>query len=378
MFLKSGRRYGTEETLQVLFDFVQSMPRNGSWVSYLCHEDEEALWYAPTEDVPEGWQFLNADPGTILTDQRQHRFLDEGTHRINTLGASSECFSKLSTELNHYMIAFLDTVSFCNLRLSSRTIANLTKPEDLPQAFWASRFSDGREMDFFPVGHSTTETWRGLYFNLKHSLHDTSTRGHMRNRRRIWNCVGNITPCMISMLHQQPLLQDTAHLEQEVAINKLELTQRTQGFKGAPCGNPSEGIRVTGSRYLNLRPRSVQTKTLSISASKLNLDKREYISGFRIFKQDGDEIAPIGVFEPDAETHFSFGSSDNVIAVHVAVTFGGIVGLAFRVKDAFGGLSWRTVGKVDKPDEYVGIRMLKPQNGGYISGLLLGLDVRLI
>ncbi|KAH7169296.1 hypothetical protein DER46DRAFT_635251 [Fusarium sp. MPI-SDFR-AT-0072] len=378
MFLKSGRRYETEELLKVLFDFIRSMPRNGGrwmWISYLCPENEQALFSATfREDLPEVWAFLQADPGMILTDQSPYRLTNGRTNGFDYLRASSDCFSKLSTELNHCAIDFLDSRSFCNLRLSSTTIANLTKPSDLSQTFWASRFSGDHEMNFFPVDHNRTETWRNLYFNLKHSLNDTSTTGHMRNRQRIWNGLENITPCMISMLRQRPRLESTARCREELVSLGYEMTQKTQGLKGVPCTNPSEGIQVVGSRYLNLRLGGLGNEEMRILVSRVYLDKRDYICGFRARKPDGTENFRIGLIQPDAETHFSLRSSDQVVAVHVATTFGGIVGLAFRIKDELGGVSWKLVGKVDKPDVHVGIKMLEPKNGPYISGLLLGLD----
>ncbi|KAI7763635.1 hypothetical protein LZL87_010690 [Fusarium oxysporum] len=117
-----------------------------------------------------------------------------------------------------------------------------------------------------------------------------------------------------------------------------------------------------------------RNEEMRILVSRVYLDKRDYICGFRARKPDGTENFRIGLIQPDAETHFSLRSSDQVVAVHVATTFGGIVGLAFRIKDELGGVSWKLVGKVDKPDVHVGIKMLKPKNGPYISGLLLGLD----
>ncbi|KAK2128842.1 hypothetical protein NOF04DRAFT_1346157 [Fusarium oxysporum II5] len=378
MFLKSGRRYETEELSKVLSDFIQSMPRHGGgwkWISYLCAENEQALAQATDREGPtEGWAFLKADPGRIVTYPNFCRFLDGGTYGTNHTGTSSDCFSKLSTELNHCMIDFLDTTSFCNLRLSSTTIANLTKPTELPQTFWASRFSHDHEMNFFPVDHNRTETWRDLYFDLKHSLHDNSSRGHMRHRQQIWNGLENITHCMISMLRQRPRLEKTARCRQKLVSLGYEMTQKTQGLKGVPCSSPSKGIQVRGSRYLNLRLGGLGNEEVRISVSRVYLDKRDYICGFRARRLDGAENFRIGLIQPDAETHFSLRSSDQVIAVHVASTFGGLVGLAFRIKDELGGVSWKLMGKVDKPDDYVGIKMLKPQNGPYISGLLLGLD----
>lgn len=369
MFLNSERRFDTEQILQALFDFIQSMPRNSDgWISYLRPQNEPAVFLATFAGYPGYWDFLKADPSIAVTSPNWHRFVDGGSYGTQ---ASLDVFSSLSTELNYCVINLLNTVSFCNLRLASTTIANLSKPGDIPQAFWASRFTRDHEMNFFPIEHDSTETWRDLYFNLKYSLKDSSATGHMRNRLRIWMGLEKITPYIIAMLQQSPCLEDTAQLREEIASAGYELTHKIQGFEGVPGTNPPGGIQVTGSRYLNLRGGAW------ISVTRGYIDGRQYILGFRVQKRDGKEKFRIGLINTNKETTFFIEETDQVIALKVATTFGGIVGLAFRIKDKLGGVDWKVVGKVGTLDDYVGIKTLKPQNGGYISGLLLGLDVRL-
>ncbi|CCT69595.1 uncharacterized protein FFUJ_05493 [Fusarium fujikuroi IMI 58289] len=366
MFLNSERRYDTEQILQALFDFIQSMPSNSDgWISYLRHQNEPAVFLATFAGYPGYWDFLKADPSIAVTHPNSHRFVDGGTYGTQ---ASSDVFSSLSTELNYCVINFLNTVSFCNLRLASTTIANLSKPGDIPQAFWASRFTRDHEMNFFPMEHDSTETWRDLYFNLKYSLKDSSTTGHMRNRLWIWKGLDKITPYIIAILQQRPCLKDTAQLREHIASEGYELTHKIQGFEGVPGTNPSGGIRVTGSRYLNLRGGAW------ISVTRGSIDGRQYILGFRVQRRDGKEKLRIGLINTNKETTFFIGETDQVIALKVATTFGGIVGLAFRIKDKLSGVDWKVVGKVGALDDYVGIKILKPQNGRYVSGLLLGLD----
>jgi hypothetical protein len=374
MFLKSGRRYENEQILQVLFDFRQSMPINGNnWISYLCPGNETALYLAtfPGNNYPR-CGFLKADPTISVTRPALYPLVDGGTHGVDDTLASSDVFSKLSIELNHGIINLLDNVSLCNVRLASKVVANLSKPAELPQTFWASRFNYDREMDFFPTDYKRTETWRDLYFNVKYALRDTSSAGHMMNRRRIWDGLGMIRPYLVAMLDQRPHLDDTARLREELVSLGYEMTQKTQGFGGAPGANPSGGIHVRGSRYLKLRLGGAW-----ISVTTGWADQRPYIIGFRVTRRDHSEKFRIGLINTNEETHFLIKPSDQVIAVKVATTLSGIVGLAFRIKDELGGVDWKIVGKVDKPDDYVGITLLKPQNGPYVSGLLLGLDVRL-
>ncbi|KAF5538414.1 hypothetical protein FNAPI_11122 [Fusarium napiforme] len=371
MFLESGRRYGNEQILQVLFDFIQSMPRNrDGWISYLCPGNEVALYLAtfPGDYYPR-CDFLKADPSISVTPPASCPLLDGGTYGVDDTETSSDLFSKLSTELNHCIINLLDNVSLCNLRLASKAVANLSKPTELPQTFWASRFNYDREMDFFPTDYKRTETWRDLYFNVKYALRDTSSAGHMTNRRRIWWGLGMITPYLIAMLNQRPRLDDTARLREELVSLGYEMTQKVQGFGGDRGANPSGDIHVRGSRYLQLRLGGAR-----ISVTRAYIDGRDYITGFRVTRRDHTERFRIGLINTYEETRFVIKPSDQVIALKVATTFGGIVGLAFRIKDELGGVDWKIVGTVDKPDDYVGLTVLKPQNGPYISGLLLGLD----
>ncbi|KAF5684788.1 hypothetical protein FDENT_6591 [Fusarium denticulatum] len=378
MFLESGRRYETEQILRVLFDFQQSMPSNGNdWISYLCpgnepavFRNEPALFLATfPDDLSRGCDFLKAHPSIYVTRPALYPLVDGGTCGVNDTQASSDVFLKLSTELNHCIINLLDNVSFCNLRLASKTVANLSKPADLPQTFWASRFNYDHEMDFFPMEYDRTETWRHLYFNLKFALKDRSKTGHMLNRLRIWRGLGMITPYLIAMLNQRPSLDNTARCREWLVSLGYEMTQKTQGFGGDRGANPSGDAYVRGSRYLKLRLGGAW-----ISVTTGDLDGRPYILGFRVRGRDHREKFRIGLINTNAETEFLVKPSDQVIAVKVATTFGGIVGLAFRIKDELGGVDWKIVGKIDKPDDFVGITLLKPQNGPYISGLLLGLD----
>ncbi|KAF5964074.1 hypothetical protein FCOIX_13579 [Fusarium coicis] len=371
MFLKSGQCYETEQILQVLFDFRQSMPSNGNnWISYLCPGNERALVLAtfPGDYYPR-CAFLKADPSVSITRPALYPLVDGGTYGVDDTQASSDLFSKLATELNHCIINLLDNVSLCSLRLASRAVANLSKPAELPQTFWASRFNYGREMSFFPMQHARTETWRDLYFNVKYALRDTSKTGHMLNRRRIWNGLMMITPYLVAMLDQRTRLDETARLREELVSLGYEMTQKTQGFGGDPGANPSGIIHVRGSRYLKLRLGGAW-----ISVTTGWIDGRPYILGFRVRRRDHTDKFRIGLINVNTETEFLIKPSDRVIAVKVATTFGGIVGLAFRIRNELGGVDWKIVGKVDKPDDYVGITLLKPQNGPYISGLLFGLD----
>ncbi|KAF5622077.1 uncharacterized protein FTJAE_11044 [Fusarium tjaetaba] len=371
MFLESGRRYENEQILQVLFDFIQSMPRNrDGWISYLCPVNEPAVYLAtfPGDYYPR-CDFLKADPSISVTPPASCPLVDGGTYGVDDTETSLDLFSKLSTELNHCIINLLDNVSLCNLRLASKAVANLSKPTELPQTFWASRFNYDREMDFFPTDYKRTETWRDLYFNVKDALRDTSSAGHMTNRRRIWWGLGMITPYLIAMLDQRPRLDDTTRLREELVSLGYEMTQKVQGFGGDRGANPSGDIHVRGSRYLKLRLGGAR-----ISVTRAYIDGRDYITGFRVTRRDHTERFRIGLINTYEETRFVIKPSDQVIALKVATTFGGIVGLAFRIKDELGGVDWKIVGKVDKPDDYVGTTLLKPQNGPYISGLLLGLD----
>ncbi|KAF4446730.1 hypothetical protein F53441_9664 [Fusarium austroafricanum] len=376
LFLMSGRRYEKEEILRVLFDLTKCLP-SGRWPSYLCHENEKAVWNLPGS-FPRGWEFLEADPSILRIDQSPISLPNEAGIDLRPEN-SLDCFSGLSTELVHHLATFLDTSSLCQLRLSSRIIASLTKPKDLPQAFWASRFSGIHERGFFPVEYDTDsiqDDWRTLYFNLQHTLHDNSKQGHMNQRERIWKCIGRLTPSMICMLQQQPTLRDTAELEMELVSRRLTVTQRIQGLKNWPCRRISEGIPVTGSQYLSLKPQ--EADTLRISISRVRLYKKDYICGFRTFRQcqtsPEDEASRVGWIQPASEVHITITSSDQITTVRVAVTFGGILGLGLQTRDVNGQIFWRSVGELDKLADHVGVTTLEPQNGSQVSGLLFGID----
>ncbi|KAL4888783.1 hypothetical protein BDV59DRAFT_187778 [Aspergillus ambiguus] len=70
---------------------------------------------------------------------------------------------KLPVELFHEVCCYLPYTQVRKLRLVNRRLANQTRHEALPKAFWKSQFLRGRDMDFFPLDTTKKRDWRTAF-----------------------------------------------------------------------------------------------------------------------------------------------------------------------------------------------------------------------
>jgi hypothetical protein len=129
----------------------------------------------------------------------------ESSLRKTTLASCSRyIFSRIPEELNFIILCLLGNDDFLNLRLSSRAIASISHPLQLPQAFWASRFAPGMEMDFMFKGYDSIPThhWRNVYANFKLALRESEFRGNLQNRRRICRNLSHISHSLTLLVDQ--------------------------------------------------------------------------------------------------------------------------------------------------------------------------------
>jgi hypothetical protein len=375
MFLKTSVPFEKNKIAQCLYDLISDLPQGEDRSVFLRQHSFMQAWRRKPS-LPAGYEYVGADPDARLLMHLKDTMPYDTEREPFFLETNPDCFTQLPTELVRYLVAFLDSQSLCNFRLSSKVIASLTHPNDLPQAFWASRFAADNEMGFFPLDWEVApvkSNWRQIYLSLKENLQDCSKIGHMRNRRRIWNCIRHLWSPLNMMLRQTPDLQSIESLHNDIVLQGLHITEMTQSLAKL------KPLRQKGSQLLTLAPQSYETEGLRISISTITLNSTDYICGLRILrrdeKDDGEEISRVGFVLTGTETHLYTCQSVEFTAIRVAASFGGILGIGFQIRDAIGQVLWYSVGQLEDLPAFAGVVTLKPRTASRISGLIISFDV---
>lgn len=107
----------------------------------------------------------------------QPRTLSElGLHASNTElvtwpSKANNRFATLPLEILQQVMEYTSTPDFVNLRLASRSIACVSRLDNLPHSFWRSRFAPPFEMGFaLPERAAANLDWRGMYFLIRRAL----------------------------------------------------------------------------------------------------------------------------------------------------------------------------------------------------------------
>ncbi|KAI8723142.1 hypothetical protein NCS52_00169300 [Fusarium sp. LHS14.1] len=294
-----------------------------------------------------------------------------------------DCFSPFPLEVNQFIFNFLQSPDLCNLRLASRQIANIAKPAHLPQSFWESRFATDKEMNFFSLQQYLSkparfDNWRLLYAQVQHTLRNKTLSGHFRNRRRVWQCVGHLTQCLVPLLEQTRSLRDGISLKTELASQGYSIGQMAQGvFRDDDSVTGGVGICLFGRQSL-FCAKGDEAKTIQISVSFLAFDCAEYVSGIRVLERSGanpaTELSRAGLIMPFSEKSITITPKIELTGIQVASSTSGIVGLGFLLRDGNGLPAQRTAGIINNPPDGVGIATLRPRTGYKVSGFLISLD----
>ncbi|KAF2496168.1 hypothetical protein BU16DRAFT_561002 [Lophium mytilinum] len=113
-----------------------------------------------------------------------------------TTSDSSDAFYHLPPELLHMILLLLPSKDVCALRLASPSVANSTRPQELPQAFWRSKFLPESEMGFaYPEGdiRPFEINWFHRYLAVKKACSSRTKYHPLKNRRRIWKVIMEIS-----------------------------------------------------------------------------------------------------------------------------------------------------------------------------------------
>ncbi|KAF5240617.1 hypothetical protein FANTH_9505 [Fusarium anthophilum] len=368
---------------QLLFQLLYCLPYDNFDMPCHSHDFGGALTFCrkDPEDLPKPWRFLMADPRTFTFNSTNPAPRNDSLLPRATTDSQihDDIFAKLSPEMVHLIIVMLESTDLCNLRLSSKFVSKLTSLDHLSQNFWKSRFSVDREMGFFLPFSNFRIDWRSLYFNLRHSLLDTTGTGHMRNRRRIWLCLDALAQTLIPLLDQHICLLDLGSVQLDVASESCESKRSVHTpALNEDCRDVPMGARLFGYQYIIFRPQN-SGPYLRISVSRILFDGVYYISGIRLSESNDmdtfEEFSRAGYIIPHDEFHMPLHPNDCLTGMRVAASASGIVGLGFRIRTWTDDIVWKNVGVVTHLPDGVGVANMEPCHDTRLRGVILGLDV---
>jgi len=209
--------------------------------------------------------------------------------------SSDPFFSKMLAEINTLIISFLPSSDVCHFQFASRTVAQPSRPRDLPH-FWRTRFNHGHEMDFYKAGENdrgrqfgVPVDWRNLYGRIRSALGDTTWHApewshHLRAKQLIMRALDPISRCL------EPALDETFAIGYRDSTAGFAEPASVIGGAVVRPENPhharnyaKEGNETLASQVLWL-PRGPLQGSFSVKASFRTVCHREYICGLRIVR----------------------------------------------------------------------------------------------
>ncbi|KAI0388244.1 hypothetical protein F5Y17DRAFT_453560 [Xylariaceae sp. FL0594] len=185
-------------------------------------------------------------------------------------------FGRLPPEILTSLFPYLSSADILHLKLSSRVVADTP----LPDAFWHSRFCDGREFHYvfeFAERFKHRGKWRSIYLLVRHLRHHPS----LVNRRRIWDLAAGLHN-LISLTgtcHGNAL---RSHLEPDAPSDSRSWITASSKLW------PYSDTFPDGSRSLHDRFLALPDRLSSISVSVTDLCTGRYVSGFQFQDMDGN------------------------------------------------------------------------------------------
>jgi hypothetical protein len=262
----------------------------------------------------------------------------------------------LSTELLDQILTYLPTPSVLSLRLSSRTISNIS----LSKAFWRSRFAPGAEYS------SVIEPWlykadaifercfadpRAVYEVIKQERRKGNVV--LDNRKRVWELIGPLADALVSFTGHEKMCGGV-----EPAGEMLASVWESAGCDTYPQNNSySFGSLPCFKRYVAL-PKPVHEVRISV----LRFHAQTYITGLRFCFTDGSKAA-IGYILTDCEV--TLATEGGLRGFEVATGERGIHGIGVIGKTG--------VRKV--AGEMAGTSLQTLGHGGEVTGIKAEIDV---
>lgn len=239
-------------------------------------------------------------------------------------------FYRLPPEIIIQILTALPSDGVCNLRLTSGGVARVSSPADLPQSFWKSRFATSMEMGgafaLQPHHSGIITDWRSVYASIRTPLEDDPRGLALRNKLRIWKCVGHFCDTL------EPLLADKTRnwLDPVLMQPGLRLEEKWKG----PFVRSH--FTHTGNQVLLLPLSSPIRSPRRVSVSTILFNCRRYLCGVRVRHRSGKNvgatISEVGMSLPATEEHMDLNGGDSLESLCLYTVMDGIVGIQFRVQ----------------------------------------------
>lgn len=395
--------YRSEDVARQLFNVLYCTPIDIFSVFTPGHDYGGAALFQervrdPLSSIKESetFSYLAADPrnARLLLDV-SNRFTEQYLPPLTLLGRPhpTDIFLSLPKEMLTLILTCLSSKDVCNLRLSSKVIAEISHPLRLPQSFWASRFCRESEMGYLFAGQIPPELgrspdWRQIYLTGRNALQDTEEGPGLRNRRRIWRVLGHVSAALGHLLANElhSIGEATTGIMGPLSGGALDgnehrLSRKISGEllrSDGPMGKLQFGCRLLESKRLYW-PQMSSVGGLIIALSFVWLNSRSYLSGVRICHGQGSliglEIGRVGLIIPSAERRLKLDHFDRVNSLEVAANASGILGLRFNVQRHASRHSW-AAGNLDATVAGVGVGRLQCSSACRLVGLAIELDVR--
>lgn len=372
---------------RVLFYLLQCTPKDGSGNFLVDHEYGGAGSFRKAtisglyeDTLSEEWSFLLADPtdSTALpVDFSGPAPFCHSPMTVTLVEGSlvTDPFYCLPPELIGRILTQLRSHDMCTLRLASRVVASVTSPNSLSQEFWRSRFAPDMEMEgVFALQprhrRGAATDWRKVYAFIRGSLKDDTLHPALRNKMRIWKCVGHICSSLETLLGDESRSwQDWAPPLYNFGLEK---------WTGPSVDSHSSQVFSKGELLLPVSTPVQSPQRISVSFIPFNC--RQYVCGLRVRRRLGCDagatISQVGVNLPATERHFDMDAGDSLESLLVYTIMDGIVGIEFRLRMTESStFTLRGFGHCHGSNT-VAVASLEPPSTRDFRGIGFGFDVR--
>ncbi|KAI9147449.1 hypothetical protein HJFPF1_12470 [Paramyrothecium foliicola] len=282
----------------------------------------------------------------------------------------SDIFTGMPRELVVAMCAELPSDDLCSLRLTSRAVAAVSSPVSLPNSFWHSRFAPDFEMGFYMAGKIPglpSKDWRALYGQIRRSMAGPSGSPSLRNRRRIWNVLGDLK-LTIEALLEGPGIQE-APFSYATGLPFTPSMVVTTSLRSSWQNPAYPSIRSDFSWDLEEAVLSnfiCASTPIKIYAYFIHLHGQAFVCGLQATASTSTgsiTLSQVGLIRPKIGEYFYLQPHEKITKVLAVCSRMGVVGLGFLIQATSAdvqGETWRSLGSIKKQEtRNLGVAELK-------------------
>ena len=395
----SGAEHCTLNIATHLMSILLSTKIN-SWGQFLPGHDYggaaelQSSWENPIANSSHARQsFIHADPLdlSILTSLTIHQDEVAQVHQdFSHVPIGKDIFASLPTETIHQIAISLSTEDLTRLRLSSRAVSQVTSRKLLPQSFWHSRFGPSLEMGFasriYCDSHERVD-WRDEYLRIKTAVNTSEGFESLKNRRRIWTILGEISRDIELLIAQNglegncfPRLEYNAESCDDSLLHYAQFGRVAGAETTVEWHKPlTKGCRCLASKVLNF-PNLPRSGEHYVGISGSHIFGRSYICGLRISNiplSSQSNHTRLGLIDRRNETLQRFPSGTVLKGIEIATTMEGIVGMKMLVDCATDRIAPSWIGSFAFGEPDVAFTRLLAAPGRYVAGFVAEFDVSL-